>query len=343
MKRHLLFLVALVFSTMTFEEVYAQWTVWDCSTLPEVTTMNGLPWTKSDKTTGLTDAATSVLWTVVDDPSISGNKLIKINEFFGDRKESWINNWAAVANPTKGITCIFRVRASDEMIAATKVAGTDYCFWYVSLRDGAYRMDLTLNYPDTLYAETNAKLKVKITNATAWHVYRFTLKGDQVNVYMDEKTTPVLTATAGASTNNYIKVGDTSTLGLFGALFDWLIWDLSGAYAPGQGTPIPTTLKGVTSVENYSPELPAGYSLTQNYPNPFNPTTQISFSLVQPGYTTLTVYNVVGQVVAKLVDEELSSGTYKVNFKAENLPSGIYFYQIKSGMFNQTKKMMLMK
>jgi hypothetical protein len=343
MKRHLLFLVALVFSTMTFEEVYAQWTVWDCSTLPEVTTMNGLPWTKSDKTTGLTDAATSVLWTVVDDPSISGNKLIKINEFFGDRKESWINNWAAVANPTKGITCIFRVRASDEMIAATKVAGTDYCFWYVSLRDGAYRMDLTLNYPDTLYAETNAKLKVKITNATAWHVYRFTLKGDQVNVYMDEKTTPVLTATAGASTNNYIKVGDTSTPGLFGALYDWLIWDLGGAYAPGQGTPIPTNLKGVTSVENYSPELPADYSLTQNYPNPFNPTTQISFSLVQPGYTTLTVYNVVGQVVAKLVDEELSSGTYKVNFKAVNLPSGVYFYQIKSGMFNQTKKMMLMK
>jgi hypothetical protein len=343
MKRHLLFLVALVFSTMTFEEVYAQWTVWDCSTLPEVTTMNGLLWIKSDKTTGLTDAATSVLWTVVDDPSISGNKLIKINEFFGDRKESWINNWAAVANPTKGITCIFRVRASDEMIAATKVAGTDYCFWYVSLRDGAYRMDLTLNYPDSLYAETNAKLKVKITNATAWHVYRFTLKGDQVNVYMDEKTTPVLTATAGASTNNYIKVGDTSTLGLFGALFDWLIWDLGGAYAPGQGTPIPTNLKGVTSVENYSSELPADYSLTQNYPNPFNPTTQISFSLVQPGYTTLTVYDVVGQVVAKLVDEELSSGTYKVDFNAVNLPSGVYFYQIKSGMFNQTKKMMLMK
>jgi hypothetical protein len=343
MKRHLLFLVALVLFTMTYEELYAQWTVWDCSTLPEVTTMNGLPWVKSDKTTGLTDAATSVLWTVVDDPSISGNKIIKINEFFGDRKESWINNWAAVANPTKGITCIYRVRASDEMIAATKVAGTDYCFWYVSLRDGAYRMDLTLNYPDTLYAETNAKLKVKIANATAWHVYRFTLKGDQVNVYMDEKTTPVLTATAGASTNNYIKVGDTSTPGLFGALYDWLIWDLSGAYAPGQGTPIPTTLKGVTSVENYSPELPADYSLTQNYPNPFNPTTQISFSLVQPGYTTLTVCNVVGQVVAKLVDEELSSGTYKVNFKAENLPSGVYFYQIKSGRFNQTKKMMLMK
>jgi hypothetical protein len=343
MKRHLLFLVALVFFTMTFEEVYAQWTVWDCSTLPEVTTMNGLPWVKSDKTTGLTDAATSVLWTVVDDPSISGNKIIKINEFFGDRKESWINNWAAVANPTKGITCIYRVRASDEMIAATKVAGTDYCFWYVSLRDGAYRMDLTLNYPDSLYAETNAKLKVKITNATAWHVYRFTLKGDQVNVYMDEKTTPVLTATAGASTNNYIKVGDTSTLGLFGALFDWLIWDLGGAYAPGQGTPIPTNLKGVTSVENYSSELPTDFSLTQNYPNPFNPTTNINFSIQQSGLVTLKVFNVLGQEVATLVNQNMQPGKYSVDFNASELSSGVFVYQLTAGTYSSTKKMMLLK
>ncbi|MCX6170205.1 MAG: T9SS type A sorting domain-containing protein [Ignavibacteriales bacterium] len=343
MKRHLLFLVAFVFFTMTFEELYAQWTIWDCSTLPEVTTMNGLPWTKSDKTAGLTDAATSVLWSVVDDANISGNKLIKINEFLGDRKESWINNWAAVADPTKGITTVFRVRASAEMIAQTKVAGTDYCFWYVSMRDGSYRMDLTLNYPDTLYAETNAKLKVSIPNPTAWHIYRFTLKGDQVNVYMDENATPVLTATAGTTTNNYIKVGDTSTGGLFGGLYDWLIWDLGGAYAPGQGTPIPVSLTGLTSVEDYSPELPSEFSLTQNYPNPFNPTTQISFSLLNSGFTTLTVYNAIGQTVAKLVNEELSSGSYKVNFNAVNLPSGVYFYQIQSGLFNQTKKMILLK
>ena len=336
MKRHLLFLVALVFFTMTFEELYAQWTVWDCSTLPEVTTTNGILWTKSD-------VSPLSLWSVVDDPTISGNKLNKINELIGDRKESWLNNWAAVANPTKGITCVFRVRASEEIIAATKVAGTNYCFWYVSLRDGAYRMDLTLNYPDSLYAETNAKLKVRIPNATAWHIYRFTLKGDQVNVYMDEKTTPVLTATAGANTNNYIKVGDTSTAGLFGALYDWLIWDLGGAYAPGQGTPIPTSLTGLTSVEDYKPELPTDFSLTQNYPNPFNPTTQISFSLLSSGFTTLTVYNAIGQTVATLVDEELYSGTYKVNFNAVNLPSGVYFYQLKSGIFNQTKRMMLMK
>ena len=114
MKRHLLFLVALALFTMTYEELYAQWTVWDCSTLPEVTTTNGILWTKSD-------VSTSSLWSVIDDPSISGNKLNKINELIGDRKESWLNNWAAVANPTKGITCVFRVRASDEIIAATKV------------------------------------------------------------------------------------------------------------------------------------------------------------------------------------------------------------------------------
>jgi hypothetical protein len=343
MKKHLWFIGTLILVILSVKEINAQWVIWDCSTLPEETMMNGILWSKSDKTTGLTDATTSQLTSVVNDPLISGNKFILINEFLGDRKESWRNDWAAVANPTKGITTVFRVRASDEMIAQTKVDGTDYCFWYVSMRDGAYRMDLTLNYPDSLFAETNAKLKVKIPNATAWHIYRFTLKGDEVNVYMDENPVPVLTAQAGASTNNYIKAGETSTPGLFGGLYDWLIWDLSGAYAPGQGTPLPASLTGLTSVEDYIPELPSEFSLSQNYPNPFNPTTQISFSLISPSHTTLKVYNVVGQQVANLVDEELASGTYKVNFAAENLPSGVYFYQIKSGMFNQTKKMLLLK
>lgn len=343
MKKQLLFLAAFIFFAVSFEEIYAQWTIWDCSTLPEETMMNGVLWSKSDKTSGLTDAPTSVLTTVVDDPSIAGNKFILLNEFLGDRKESWRNDWGAVADPTKGITCVFRVRASDEMIAQNKVEGTDYCFWYVSLRDGSYRMDLTLNYPDSLYAETNAKLKVQIPNPTAWHIYRFTLKGDEVNVYMDEAATPVLTAQAGASSNNYIKVGETSTPGMFGGLYDWLIWDLSGAYAPGQGTQIPESLTGLTPVEEFDTIIPAEYNLSQNYPNPFNPSTQISFSLTEPAYTTLTVYNVVGQEVASLVGEELAAGSYKVNFKAENLPSGVYFYKIQSGLFNQTRKMLLLK
>lgn len=88
---------------------------------------------------------------------------------------------------------------------------------------------------------------------------------------------------------------------------------------------------------------PAKYSLNQNYPNPFNPSTVISYTLPKEGMVTLKVYNILGQQVKILVDEYKSSGTYKVNFDAGNLPSGVYFYAIRSSGFSSVKKMMLIK
>jgi hypothetical protein len=85
------------------------------------------------------------------------------------------------------------------------------------------------------------------------------------------------------------------------------------------------------------------YSLEQNYPNPFNPTTQISYSVSQRGNVNLVVYDLLGREVANLVNEVKEPGSYKVNFNAVNLPSGVYAYRIQSGNFVQTKKMMLMK
>ena len=98
-----------------------------------------------------------------------------------------------------------------------------------------------------------------------------------------------------------------------------------------------------TSVKQDGEIAHVDFKLTQNYPNPFNPTTEISFSLAKAGYTSLTVHNVLGQVVATLVDQNMSVGTYRVTLDATDLPSGIYFYQIKSGEFTQVKKMTLMK
>lgn len=88
---------------------------------------------------------------------------------------------------------------------------------------------------------------------------------------------------------------------------------------------------------------PAAYELNQNYPNPFNPTTTIRFSIPEAGLTILKVYNVLGQEVATLVNEELTQGVKEVQFDASNIASGIYFYTITSGDFVQTKKMVLLK
>lgn len=86
------------------------------------------------------------------------------------------------------------------------------------------------------------------------------------------------------------------------------------------------------------------YSLSQNFPNPFNPTTSIRFSLPQLSNVTLKVYNVNGQEVATLVNNELiAAGVKEVSFNAASLASGLYFYTITAGNFKETKKMMLIK
>jgi hypothetical protein len=85
------------------------------------------------------------------------------------------------------------------------------------------------------------------------------------------------------------------------------------------------------------------YSLDQNYPNPFNPNTLIGYQLPVSTSTTLKVYDVLGTEVATLVDEEKPAGKYEVEWDARNYPSGIYFYQLKSGSYIVTKKMILIK
>ena len=87
----------------------------------------------------------------------------------------------------------------------------------------------------------------------------------------------------------------------------------------------------------------AGYSLSQNYPNPFNPTTKISWQLPSGCWQTLKVYDVLGNETAVLVDEYSAAGSYEAEWNAGNLPSGVYFYQLRAGDFIQTKKMILLR
>jgi len=85
------------------------------------------------------------------------------------------------------------------------------------------------------------------------------------------------------------------------------------------------------------------YELSQNYPNPFNPTTTIEFSIPQSGVVNLVVYNILGEQVKTLINEERSAGKQSVQFNANNLASGIYFYKLQAGSFIETKKMILLK
>ena len=88
---------------------------------------------------------------------------------------------------------------------------------------------------------------------------------------------------------------------------------------------------------------PAHFSLSQNYPNPFNPSTKITYGTAERTFVSLKVFDVLGNVVTTLVNKEQDAGSYNVVFNAENLSSGIYFFQLKAGRFTSTKKMILMR
>jgi Bacterial Ig domain/Carbohydrate binding module (family 35)/Secretion system C-terminal sorting domain len=104
---------------------------------------------------------------------------------------------------------------------------------------------------------------------------------------------------------------------------------------------VPSSFVAV-SVKNSS-ELPNVYSLEQNYPNPFNPATTIRYSLAQPGQVKLRIYDLLGRLVATLVDEKQNAGVYNVPFDARTMASGLYFYRIEAGKFTQVKKMLVLK
>ena len=97
-----------------------------------------------------------------------------------------------------------------------------------------------------------------------------------------------------------------------------------------------------------SENLPDEYSLSQNYPNPFNPSTSIRFALPHTGHVSLEIYNMLGQRVRTLVDEEMKAGYYTIEWNGQGIDgkqvaSGIYFYRMNTGNYQETKKMLLLK
>jgi hypothetical protein len=89
--------------------------------------------------------------------------------------------------------------------------------------------------------------------------------------------------------------------------------------------------------------LPDEFGLNQNYPNPFNPSTEISFSLPQATHVTIEIFNVMGQRMSTLIDQNKEAGTHTVNWDGSNVASGVYFYRLTTPEFMMTKKMLLMK
>ena len=135
------------------------------------------------------------------------------------------------------------------------------------------------------------------------------------------------------------------TSGTLLILYSVFFIDSNNGWIVGQdGLILRTTNGGVSFVEEEQiNELPTGFLLSQNYPNPFNPSTIIKYHIPELSFITLKVYDLLGNEIKTLVKEEKPAGTYQIDFDGTELPSGIYFYQLKARSFVETKKMVLIR
>ncbi|MFO7524840.1 MAG: T9SS type A sorting domain-containing protein [Ignavibacteriaceae bacterium] len=114
---------------------------------------------------------------------------------------------------------------------------------------------------------------------------------------------------------------------------------------PGISPPVFPNNSQLKQIEDQSERssIPDDFSLKQNHPNPFNPQTKISFDLPEQEFVSVKVYDVLGQLVATLINEIKTPGSHDVLFYAESLPSGTYIYEIRAGNYTEAKKMILLK
>lgn len=119
-------------------------------------------------------------------------------------------------------------------------------------------------------------------------------------------------------------------------------------YCEPHGGPGGSGMSGVIIVQNpvgiEDEKLAAdNFELLQNFPNPFNPSTKIEYRISDHSFVSMKVFNILGDEIASLVNEEKPAGIYNVNFDASGLSSGMYLYQLRAGNFVETKKMLLIK
>ncbi len=195
--------------------------------------------------------------------------------------------------------------------------------------------------PTNIWFDAAGDMLVSDYNGTA--VKRFDAAGTYVNNFLTG-----LSNSEGVDffPNGNILIGNgaTSSVKLFDNAGNY-IEDFISTGAGNLLTPNAVVIRenNAVSVSGSGNSFINDYILEQNYPNPFNPGTIISFSIPNSGFTQLKIYDALGTEINSLVNEYKQSGNYDIEFNAENLPTGIYFYRLISGNYSDTKKMILLK
>ena len=192
-------------------------------------------------------------------------------------------------------------------------------------------------YGDGLYRSLdNGSSWSKVENLTAPFIYSIAVDGTG-KVYVASWTSGVFVSTDNGNTWSSLGMGGFGVSSL-------LVSSSSDDVFVGtkEGKIFLARVNSVTDVGSES-EVPTEFALNQNYPNPFNPSTTIRFAVPEAGRYTIKIYNILGQEVVTLLNEELNAGMHNVKFNAINIASGMYIYKLSGEKVNISKKMILMK
>ncbi len=215
---------------------------------------------------------------------------------------------------------------NNSIYAATSGGGV-----YMSADEGESWIEINTGLPSTQVYSVSVYGKDVYVSTWAGGVYKYS-------------STPPKTTRKNSSVSSIPVAGSWSSVGMGGIEVSSIMVDetTQTLYAGTSSGVIYKKVDGVTDVAP-SDAVPNKFGLEQNYPNPFNPSTQIEFSIAEAGFYSVKVYNVLGQEVATVANQDFSAGKFTFNFDASHLTSGIYFYKLVGENVNLTKKMMLLK
>ncbi len=327
------FFVTICFTSIfCVASLFAQWEYWEANELPDTT---GTPWVFE------AEAGVVTFSSIIDDPEIEGNKLLQFASTASPRDEVFRYLWNAEVET--GATLVIRMKAIGD--------GNYDRDWDIYIQNGVYRERCIASNSNRIKFDKSGQETSDFgKDLSEWHIYRFTLIADVLDLFIDEDPLSYLTGTASgdADGGNYFQFGDNGG-DTYGTIYDWIAWDVSGAYPPGEGDPLPSELTGLpAAIRQISSVMPEQFELGQNFPNPFNPETEITFQVQKASNIEINVYNLNGQLICNLVNEVKSIGTYSVNWNSKDnngkeVPSGVYIYTMKADNFSTSKKMTLLK
>ncbi|MEO8511964.1 MAG: T9SS type A sorting domain-containing protein [Ignavibacteria bacterium] len=214
-------------------------------------------------------------------------------------------------------------------------------FFYSTNGAQTWTVDQLMGTSSTVTADFTTCNSDSLTNGGQYVIMGFvTDDGDSVNV--KQLTIPPGTTFSYYKRNNNISSGLVAPST---AIYKVGTVKYAAFSYPGSG-PVNVYYNSeqlITAVEPIGNILPDKFELSQNYPNPFNPSTKINFSIPKTGMVKLVVYDMLGKQVSELLNGNYNAGSYKVDFNASVLSSGVYFYKIEAEGFTDVKKMMLVK